>query len=309
MSRPLFIRGMHGLGDNLHQRAVVRALMAERELWLETPWPSVYHDLVGDRLRLVSKGSALRTQAKNARRQAALFDAARPPSGIETLQVLYRPDDVRARGGVLQAMMMACRVPQASRDFRLPLPAAWLQRAEQLIAGWGVGDRPVLIYRPLVERSEWSGCAARNPDHAAYAAIGEALRDRFFVVSLADLEPGKEWLAGAPLQADVTLHAGELVFEDLAAVMALADLVLSSPGFAVVLAQAVGTPSVCVVGGYEDGTSFSAGAAFTPHLSLQPTNPCPCFRHDHGCDKRMDLPAALAALETFVDGLEDRPRA
>jgi hypothetical protein len=26
--RPLFVRGMHGLGDNLHQRAVIRQLIA-----------------------------------------------------------------------------------------------------------------------------------------------------------------------------------------------------------------------------------------------------------------------------------------
>ena len=33
---PIFVRGLHGLGDNLHQRAIVRALMSRGdELWLE----------------------------------------------------------------------------------------------------------------------------------------------------------------------------------------------------------------------------------------------------------------------------------
>lgn len=295
----IFIRGMHGMGDCIHQRAIVRELIKTgAHVWLETPWASIYHDLVGPHLALVSKGSALRTQAKNAAREANRFTRLRPPSHATQLQVSYAPDQVRRQGSVLGAMSKACRVPVG--DFTLPIPRSWREKAQEWIAGWNT-QKPLLIYRPLVERKEWGGCRARNPDHAAYADLYESVRERFFVVSVADLEPGKEWMVGRPIDADVELHLGELEFETLAALMSEAALVYTSPGFAAVLAQAVGTPVCCVFGGYENAKSFSAGARFAPYLGIEPGRPCDCFRHDHRCDKRIDVPAAIQALQAFID--------
>src|SRR3546814_11400043 len=48
--KSIYVQGMHGLGDNLHQRAILRHLMQSHEVWLETPWPCIYHDLVGDQI-------------------------------------------------------------------------------------------------------------------------------------------------------------------------------------------------------------------------------------------------------------------
>lgn len=304
---PLIVRGMHGLGDNLHQRAIVRQFMERHHVWLETPWPCVYHDLVGERLTLLSKGSALRTQAKNARREAARFSRRMPPAGARTLQISYAPELVRRCGSVLGAMAATCGV--ATADFSLPVPQAWRDRAAVWLARWQP-PKPLLIYRPLVERSEWGGCAARNPDHAAYAALVESVRDRFFVVSLADLQPGAEWMVGQHVRGDVELHRGELDFETIAALTADAALVISSPGFAVVLAQAVGTPVCAVFGGYENGSSFMSGALLAPYLAIEPITPCNCFSHRHDCQKAIDLPAALERLSRFVDETaEDQPLA
>src|SRR3546814_2604756 len=88
------------------------------------------------------------------------------------------------------------------------------------------------------------------------------------------------------------MHRGELDFETIAALTKKAGLMFSSPGFAVILAQSVGTPSVCVFGGYEAGYSFSAGAQWAPHLAIEPVNACDCFLHNHSCDKRIDLGCA-----------------
>ncbi len=98
-----------------------------------------------------------------------------------------------------------------------------------------------MVYRPLVERTEWNGCAARNPDHSAYAALFASIRDQFHVVSIADLVPNVEWISGARVEADQKFHAGELEFEALAGLFSIASLVFCSPGFAVILAQTVGT--------------------------------------------------------------------
>lgn len=303
MTKSIHLKGMHGLGDNLHQRAVLRELFATgHRVWLETPWPSVYHDLVGAKLHLLNKASALRTQAKNAKREAHLYTCTTVPAGTPWKQVWYKPEAVRRIGSVLGAMCESCDVPVG--DFRLPVPGEWHERAYRWLDQWRP-RKPMLIYRPLVERKEWGGCPARNPDHAAYAKLFASIRDRFFVVSLADLQDGAEWMVGHRIQADVELHRGELEFETIAALIQQSSLVFSSPGFAVVLAQAVGTPVCCVFGGYENASSFSAGARFSPYLGIEPIKPCNCFQHNHPCDKRIDLPAAIAKLQAFVAGEQE----
>ncbi len=293
---PLLVNGMHGLGDNLHQRAIVRELLEEWDVWLETPWPCLYHDLDG--LKMVGKGSRLRTQAKNAQREASRYSATPVPAGARSLEVRYPPDAVRKRGSVLAAMAAQCAVEPG--DFRLPVKREWVERAEAMVRKWAP-DRPILIVRPLVERKEWGGCRNRNPEAGGYRELFEAIRDRFFVVSLADLEPGKEWLSGEALPADVSLHAGELDVEVMAGLFSLAAAVYTAPGFAVILAQAVGVPVVSVFGGYESSASFSAGAAFSPYLGLDPVRPCQCFSHVHNCDKRMDMAAAHERMREFLD--------
>lgn len=303
MARPLYIVGMAGLGDVIHQRSIVRAYLAKgREVWLETPWPQVYHDLAGPRLKLVDKGSSLRTQAKNARANRAAFTRQRPPPSVDVLRQNYPPALVRSEGSVLGAMSKVAGVPVG--DFRLPIPKAWREKADAWIRRWKP-DKPLMIYRPLVERTEWGGCKARNPDPDAYRALLEATCEHFFMVSVADLQPGKEWLAEPGKAAGVfhsgaTCHNGELDFETLAALTEMAALVFTSPGFAAVLGQAVGTPTVVVSGGYEDGTSFAAGAALTPTLAIAPINACNCFRHDHDCPKEIDMRAAKSALLGFL---------
>lgn len=298
MARPLYMVGMHGLGDNLHQRSIVRAYLAKgREVWLETPWPQVYHDLAGPRLKLVDKGSSLRTQAKNARANRAAFTRQRPPPSVDVLRQNYPPALVRSEGSVLGAMSKVAGVPVG--DFRLPIPKAWREKADAWIRKLAP-TKPLMIYRPLVERTEWGGCAARNPDPLAYSQLFRTLTEHFFIISVADLVEGKEWLSGVSEEYDAGFHHGELDFETLAALTEMASLVFTSPGFAAVLGQAVGTPTVVVSGGYEDGTSFSAGATLTPTLAIAPINACNCFRHDHDCPKEIDMRAAKSHLLGFL---------
>jgi len=284
---PLMVQGMHGMGDNLHQRAVVRALMRTHEVWLETPWPSVYHDMHG--LHLIQKGTRLRTQAKNLARERALYSTKPCPPHAENVVVRYPPAMVREHRSVLAAMCANVGVPVG--DFRMPVP--WSH-------GLDLPAKPVLVFRPLVERSEWGGNRNRNPDVGSYLQLLEAIRDHFFVVSVADLEDGKEWMVHPEVGADLVLHRGELDFQQLAALWRDAAMVMSAPGFGVVLAQAVGTPVVSVFGGYEGGYSFDAGARFTPTLAITPLKECDCFSHKHRCDKTIDLPRAVRKITQFA---------
>jgi hypothetical protein len=292
---------MHGLGDCLHERAVARQLMKRYDVTLESSWVAPFYDLIKDGLKVVHKPTSLRTQAKNAKREAGLFHKHRPV-GARTRKVWYSPREVRAAGGVLAAMCRNCDVDYKTADFRLPVKPEWIAAAREAVST----DRPILVYRPLVERTEWNGCAARNPDADAYSALLASIRDRFFVVSVADLVPGVEWMTSQPIDADLEFHHGELPFETLAGLFSIAAMAYTAPGFAVILAQAVGCPVAAVFGSYEASYSFSGGARYSPYLGIDPIIPCDDFRHDNNKDKTIDVAKAKRRLAVFTSEAIER---
>lgn len=301
MKRPLLLQGMHGLGDNLHQRAVIRQLMRRYDVTLESSWVAPYHDLVEQGLRVVHKPTRLRTQAKNAKREAVRFSNG-VPHGAMVRKVWYAPREVRTAGGVLAAMCRNCDVPYDRADFRLPVKPEWIAASRVAVST----DRPILVYRPLVVRTEWNGCEARNPDADAYAELFESVRDRFHVVSIADLVPDVEWKTSRPASADQKFHHGELPFETLAGLFSIAALAYTAPGFAVILAQAVGCPVAAVFGAYEASYSFSGGARYSPYLGIDPIVPCDDFKHDNTKDKTINVPFAKSRLALFAEEAIER---
>ncbi len=301
----LLVQGMHGLGDNLHQRAVIRQLMATHDVSLETSWASLYHDLTVDGLKLVRRPVNLRTQSKNANREAKLF-IARPQTDA-IMRVSYHGANVMktASKTVLEAMCDVTGTSYATADYSLPIPQRWLDDAEVYLKGWRASGKPLLVYRPLVARHEWRGSVARNADPASYAQLFATIRDEFYVISVADLMPAVEWIVGPVLRADLALHSGELTFEAMAAMFSLADLVFTSSGFAAILGPAVGTPVVSVIGGYENLACHSSGEKFVPMLTLGPVKECNCWTSACRilCNKAVDLPAARPRLREFVSHL------
>lgn len=273
MKPALLIHGMHGLGDCLHQRAMVRILMKTRDVYLETSWVSLYHDLIEDGLRVMHKPTRLRTQTKNAARERAEFWHGEVPRAHETVAIHYGHDTISrtASGTILQAMMNSAGVGAHFdvADYSLPIPDAWFTPVEALVASWNIpDDKPLMIYRPLTVRPEWRGGERRNADPAVYAAALAAIRHRYFVVSVADLQPGREWIVGPQFKPDVAIHDGSLPFESLAALFAMADLVMTSGGFATILASAVKTPVISIIGGERAGWHADA-AKYAPYLGLE----------------------------------------
>ena len=191
------IDGMHGMGDNVHQRAVVRHLLASRpstEFWLKTPWPCLYHDLVGDRLHVVDPRTSLRTQRKNSVREQGRYVRLPPTYHSQRsvpAQFVQKPDGTGRHD------------PQRSNTFTTPTSIA---SARPLIAADAL-DRPQhkpVISRLLVERTEWCGCAARNPTRLS--ALFTTVSATAFVVSLAT--SCRKWKNGNGLD-DLLLHKGE----------------------------------------------------------------------------------------------------
>ena len=304
---PILVTGMFGIGDNLHQRAPIRDLMLSHDVWLETCHIALYHDLVAQGLKLLPRPTRLRAQARTiaTERTRYAFAARRPSLDAERRKIWYNKPEIDKYGSILGAMYgcLNLQVP-AKPDFRLPIPSAWQANIRRLIETWPRMSKPLMVLRQIILRKEWDG-ANRNPDPIAYRRLVEDIRDRFFVVSIADLAPNLEWILGPELPADVKLHAGELDFETMSALFAEAALVVSPAGFAPVLAQAVGTPGVTVYGGRESyRTTQAAGAHLAPSLGIDPINPCDCQSNTHHCDKTLNLAAARGSLADFVKNID-----
>jgi ADP-heptose:LPS heptosyltransferase len=281
--------------------------MQTRDVTLETSWPVIYHDLIAEGLKVTRRPVALRTQTKNARRESEQikfspsfqFLRAKMRIAYSGERVLQTPSKT-----VLEVMCNATETSFAEADYRLPIPDAWGALLSDKLGSLPkiAFQRPWLVYRPLVARPEWRGSVARNADAADYAALFAEIREEFFVISVADLVEGQEWMVGPDAKPDLSFHSGELVFEALAALFARADLVFTSSGFAAVLGPAVGTPTISIVGGYEDYRCHDSGAKFSPYLAIGPKAGCSCWTSacHSACDKSIDVITAKDKLRNFV---------
>lgn len=289
--KTVLLRGMHGLGDNVHQRAVIRALKRTgARAAVETPWPELSCDLA-DEIFLPEK--SLRTQTKNVKRHAGKYPVLRMGDAGRFNQVLknwYTSDNVR-RFGYVGAMLHGLNLPTRDKDFSFTPQAGFfpLNNPER---------KPLLVYRPLTVRTEWNGCVNRNPDADAYHALLSAIRSAFYVVSVADLVRDVEWISSKPIQADIEFHRGELSPENLFWLYAKADLVFCSPGFSLPLAQSVGTKVICVYGGRENSKFYLQNEKT---LGVDTVAPCGCLTHTHKCKKRIDVAAWLPRVKEFAN--------
>lgn len=283
---------MWGIGDNIHLRAVLREMTKTEDVWLETSNPAIFHDLdvkiVQSRLRPPRIRESI-----GAKSQCAPDDALRR-------RVSYDVRSITKLGSVLAAQFASCGVEMPEvPDFRLSVPAQWTTRMLQLLPERG---RPLMVYRPIVQNKVWP-CPLRSPRPEVYDELFRSVRDKFFVVSVADLSD-KEWIVGPEPDVDLRLHHGELDFEMMAALFAQASIAFTNPGFSPILAQAVGTPTVITYGGYECHTTTHAhGARLTSTLPIDTKAPCRCFWHgcQKNCSKQIELESALVELQNFIN--------
>ena len=174
---------MHGLGDNLHERAIVRELMREHEVWLKTSWPQIFWDM--PQLHLVPLKSPLAWMAKNEIRTAALYGRDRPPIGFEDgEQRLSQPD--APRQSRLGAADHGRRVRRAAWRWRFSPADSASSGAPRPRPRRALNPtKPLMIYRPLIALSELNresarAKLARNPDFAAYHALVSRIRRPVF---------------------------------------------------------------------------------------------------------------------------------
>lgn len=290
----LTIQGMYGLGDNIYQRAVVRKL---GPVQLFTPWPQLYADL--PEVRCLPVQTALRTQAKNANRADLTWAVPERPTAVRTLSYVQHADrsilDALFRSvGIAPPLCVSTFQFDLPDNHRLPTRACW----------------PYVLVRPPTVRKEWPA-ASRNPDwRAVEASVAEARRRGYYVVSVADLRDRHEWLDGPPIQADLTLHHGELRLEELLSMVQHAAGVLGGVGWLLPAALAYRVPMLLLYGGW--GKMNGPQRVLDPRLDTSllvqatPDPFCMCNRNDHTCPKAIPTETLHGRLEDFF-GLLGRP--
>lgn len=277
----MIVRGMKGLGDNIYQRAFVKQLQGP--VYLETPWPELYEDLPG--VKFVKAETPLRTQAKNMALQQATRWEAPPRESVMTVQY--------GSAGIVTGMRRCFGVGPG--PFDLP----------------DFGPSPVsgryIVVRPATVRAEWVA-EARNPLTMYIAEAAEAARAAGYrVISVADLEPGKEWAVGKLPPADEVYHVGEFGVRQLMALVRNAAAVIGGIGWILPAAIAMKVPAWVICGGQG---GFNAPELITDEKYMDlsrirfavPDNLCRCRHRQHNCDKRIKNHAS-----DFADWLRRLP--
>lgn len=278
----LFVRGMFGLGDNIMQRPFIRAAAAREEaVYLQTPWPELYADLPN--VLPVRSATRLRTQAKNEARYRGRWHAR--PGRCRTVQVAYGAAALGAGLTIMAAMEQ--RLPLAGAPFRWDLPD--LGPPFEI----DTGGRPLAIVRPVTERTEWHN-AARSPRPEYIAEAAARLMESHYVIAVADLQPGQEWLVGAMPVCDVAYMRGELTALDVLQLVKQADVVVGGVGWIVPAALALRTRAFIYLGG--NGAHNAPEVIVDPRVDsrrmgfARPRNFCLCSEKQHRCDKVIDRP-------------------
>lgn len=257
----MIIRGMQGLGDNIYQRAFLSQI--GRRLFLETPWPELYKDM--EHVKCVRPSTRLRTQLKNVQRQT---EWSRTPPAQSVKHVRYGGAGI---GNGMQVSLGTRPGPLTLPDFG-PSPV----------------DGKYIVVRPVTLRAEWRA-DSRNPlpEYIASAAA-EVRRRGWKVVSVADLEAGKEWALDPLPPADIQFHAGELDVTRLMALVQNASAVIGGIGWIVPAAMAAKVPAWIVCGGqggFNAPELITAGFDSSCLTFSVPDNFCRCTQKNHYCDK------------------------
>ena len=268
----MIIQGMYGLGDNIVQRTFIREM--PKPVYLTTPWPELYSDLPG--INFVKPITRLRTQSKNLQRNPVAWMT--PPRGPIT-KVSY------GAHGMIPGMQRVFKV--RPKVFDLP----------------DFGTSPVngkyIVVRPATIRAEWLA-ESRNPLPEYIAQAAAAMRAKGYkIVSVADLEPGKEWAVEPMPEYDIAYHSGELDVKQLMALVQGAAAVIGGIGWLLPAAVAYGTPAWIICGGW--GMFNAPEKLVAPPMDTSkltwavPDNLCMCSTNNHKCDKRIsDYDAKLA---------------
>lgn len=283
--KKLYFAGMEGIGDNINQRCFIKALVEKgHEVWLKTPLPEIYAGIPN--LHFVQAKTQLRTQKKNEQNSLVRFEPE--PPGIPRQRIFYGNGHLQA-GSIFDAMQQQFGTLPATMD--LPhYPAPDIPVPD---------GKPIAVIRPTTERTEWHN-ASRGPLNKYVDEVSRLLAIRgFHVISIADNEPGQEWIPDLEPFAHRKLHDGQLSITQMLALVERADIVLTGP-CVVMLAALAYRKHMISLGGGCGGSNHHLKVTDPRCMDLSramfvyPDNYCRCQQMHHDCDKKIsNLPGKV----------------
>lgn len=272
------ITSMHGLGDNIYQRPHVKALADQGEVYIDTSWPEIYANIGG--INFIKPSTNLRTQKKSYEKSQTRWvnDVESYDRHVKfgyggNLRSTCIPDTMKAASGVAN-----------------PPPMDLPNFGESPIKS----TKPIAFVRPVTERREWHN-SARNPRPEYIAEAIDILCRTHFIVSVADVEDGAEWLAGSDggaSYADVRFEKGELSIRQMLALFQNSDIIVGGMGWILPGAIAAKKKALIIGGGQLGHNHIDKVTA--PYIDKSliryalPSNPCHCVDMRHNCDKAID---------------------
>lgn len=287
--QPLHIIGMQGLGDNIFQRAFIRTLSEQWDIYLETSWPEFYADLS---IKPVKPTTRLRTQLKNVNRTRGPW-WPKPAVHRKQTKVITYVEALRTGRSIINGMEHAFGISLPPLFDLPPLPAPSIINT----------DKPLAFVRPVSVRSEWYN-EARNPKPEYIAQIIEALRPTHHIVLVADVQDGAEYFVGSPPKGDSEFIRGELPAMQMLALLGASDIVVGGVGFIIPAAIALKKKCFIILGG--QGGHNAPRVVTDPRLDCSrigfamPKDFCQCTNMRHRCVK--EIPDLLQQFSNFRDG-------
>lgn len=299
------IIGYEGIGDNLYQRPVVRAAMKHFEaVYLETPWPQLYWDLVDQGLKFVRPESNLRTQKANV--------AAIPqdqwsctPAGVSNVTIQYDGGSFGQGLNPVQGFGKRLGV-EPEKNFDLPVHPDWLESAHAFLRKHDLEGKDIALVHPATLRREWF-CPARNP-RPEYLQQVVRQHPELQWVSIAWVNEPAEWLDGGKVQGcRVYCDRGELDVTTILGLMKLARAVVTPVGWFLPAAAALKVPCLTIFGGYIAPNLLIDEMMRHPGLRFVATDPfCNCMQANHGCFKVISPDTIASAFDEVLLGTDNR---
>lgn len=278
----ILVECMQGIGDQIYSRPFIKKLSKSHDVYIRTVIPALFSDL--DVSFVKPSKINYRTQQKAFTEEKVFF--VDEPVVDRTINFHYGRVELKAHGIVSHMERAFGFDPSPKIEFDLPF---WSEEERVVKNKFLSQGKPVAIVRPPTVRKEWI-CKTRNPNPNYVNWCARILRDAgYYVVSIADVEEGKEWLEDEPPPADVYLHKGELGLKGTLTLIKRSSIVVGGSGFIIPASVAANTRLFVIFGGR--GEYDNPHKVFDLRMDLKkigwalPDNFCRCNQMEHDCDK------------------------
>jgi len=302
------IKSLHGIGDHVYERPLIKALAEREELYIESPLPFMLSGI--ENVKFLRTETPWRTQQKqrlieenfisieySQLPEEAFQQITYPPirpgyprPNFNRIQRVVRPEleirfgygpDNYSRWNLIQCLERQAKVTLSEPiDFAMPdfgpCPV-------------DTGGKKLAIVRPPTDRAEWHTPSRQCLPQYTNRACQMLKAAGYYTVSVADCVQGKEWLVGDAPEADLILHSGELSLVKLMALCQHADVIVGGVCWIVPAGIAFKRNTFIIAGGrlgYDSQFKITDMRMDLEKFTMVHPDPmCQCFEAKHNCYK------------------------